>query len=127
VQASLFTQRGVKEIVTFCIDYRSAISSSCQENFIQARNLPQGKSRNWESRKQKLGSAGADFGFWGSAVVSGPERVRNTARQSCNEAGKTDRKIRGQKNGMPVYLFVPHLSVSKWSVHCLDNTATFRS
>jgi hypothetical protein len=35
------------------------------------------------------------------------------SRQSRNEAGKTDRKIGGQKNGIPVYLSVSHVSVSR--------------
>jgi hypothetical protein len=38
----------------------------------------------------------------------------NTARRSRNEAGKTDRKIDGQKNGIPVYLSVPYSSVSRF-------------
>ena len=38
------------------------------------------------------------------------------ARQSRNEAGTTDRKIAGQKNGMPVYLYAPHFSVSRYSI-----------
>jgi hypothetical protein len=38
------------------------------------------------------------------------------ARQSRNDAGTTDRKIAGQKNGMPVYLCVPHLSVSRSAI-----------
>ena len=33
------------------------------------------------------------------------ETQRVPARPSRNEAGTTDRKIAGQKNGMPVYLY----------------------
>jgi hypothetical protein len=44
------------------------------------------------------------------------EMQRVPARQSRNEAGTTDRKIAGQKNGMPVYLYVPHFSVSRYSI-----------
>jgi hypothetical protein len=44
------------------------------------------------------------------------ETQRVPARQSRNEAGTTDRKIAGQKNGMPVYLYVPHFSVSRYSI-----------
>jgi hypothetical protein len=40
----------------------------------------------------------------------------SAARQSRNEAGTTDRKIAGQKNGMPVYLSVPYFSVSRSSI-----------
>jgi hypothetical protein len=38
------------------------------------------------------------------------------ARRSRNEAGQTDRKIAGQKNGVPVYLYVRHFSVSSSSI-----------
>jgi hypothetical protein len=37
------------------------------------------------------------------------------ARRSRNEGGKTDRKIEGQKNGIPVYLSVPYFSVSRFT------------
>ena len=42
--------------------------------------------------------------------------AKNAARQSRNEAGTTDRKIAGQKNGMPAYLSVPYFSVSRSSI-----------
>jgi hypothetical protein len=38
------------------------------------------------------------------------------AAKERNEAGTTDRKIAGQKNGMPAYLYVPHFSVSRSSI-----------
>ena len=43
------------------------------------------------------------------------ESTRTAARRSRNETGRTDRKIEGQKNGAPAYLFVPHLYVSSSS------------
>jgi hypothetical protein len=41
---------------------------------------------------------------------------REHSGQSSNEAGRTDRKTGGQKNGIPVYFSVPHFSVSRSSV-----------